>query len=168
MVAMVTEEDRDIGPETACERHVRRDVAIQAPLTMQPICPISKNLQPIAFEKQLSDIDAAIAGGTLVMEKPLSPDKVQVHLVDLQTMAQGKKVSEDVEKKETRLEKWAGPKVDLGQKGGHSDQPIKPTNTIHTTTLQVLENEFVMGLQSSKPPRVDKNKTKRVLLKKEA
>lgn len=64
-------------------------MAIQAPFTMQPICPISKNLQPTAFEKQLSDIDAAIAGGTLVMEKPLSPDRVQVHSVDLQTMAQG-------------------------------------------------------------------------------
>ena len=67
-------EKRDTGSETACERHMRCDVAISAPFTTQQIHPIPKNLQPIAFEKQLSDIDAAIVGGALIPEKFSSPD----------------------------------------------------------------------------------------------
>lgn len=66
------------------------------------------------------------------MEKPLSPDSIQVRSADLQTTAQGKRVSEDLKKKESRLEMWVGTKVDLGQKGGHPDQPTNPTNTINT------------------------------------
>lgn len=161
MAATVTEGDRDTGSETARERHVRHDMAIPIPFMTQPMCPIRKNLQPIAFEKQLSYIDATIAGGASVLEMPLSLDGMQVYSADLQTTAQGKRVNEDVEKKEDRLEKWARPKVDLGQKGGHLDLPTKPINTINTTAIQVLENEFVMGLQTPKPPGVDKNKTKR-------
>lgn len=74
MAMLMVEEKRDTGSETARERHVRCDVGISAPFTTQQIRPILKNLQPIAFEKQLSDIDAAIAGGVLIPKKPSSPD----------------------------------------------------------------------------------------------
>ena len=74
MAMAVAKEKRDTGFETARERHVRCDVAILAPFTTQQIRPILENLQPTAFEKQLSDIDIAIAGGALIPEKPLSPD----------------------------------------------------------------------------------------------
>ena len=74
MAMALAKEKRDTGFETARERHVRCDVAILAPFTMQQIRPISENLQPTAFEKQLSDIDAAIVGGALIPEKFSSPD----------------------------------------------------------------------------------------------
>ena len=74
MTMAMVEEKRDTRSEIARERHVRCDVAISAPFMTQQIRPIPKNLQPIVFEKQLSDIDAAIAGGVLILEKPSSPD----------------------------------------------------------------------------------------------
>ena len=74
MAMAVAEEKQDTGSKTARERHVRCDVAISASFTTQQIRPISENLQPTAFEKQLSDINTAIAGGVLIPEKPSSPD----------------------------------------------------------------------------------------------
>ena len=71
--------------------------------------------------------------------------------VNLQTTTQGKRVNEGREKKEDNLEMWAGPKVDLGQKRGHSDLSTKSTYTSNLTTQELLESNFVMDLQTPKP-----------------
>ena len=76
---------------------------------------------------------------------------------------QGKRVNEGREKKEDNLEMWAGPKVDLGQKRGHSDLSTKSTYTSNLTTQELLEINFVMDLQTPKPQGINKNKTLRGL-----
>lgn len=83
--------------------------------------------------------------------------------VNLQTTTQGKRVNEGREKKEDNLEMWAGPKVDLGQKRGHSDLSTKSTYTSNLTTQELLESNFVMDLQTPKPQGINKNKTLRGL-----
>ena len=54
---MATRTDRSTGPETAGGEHVMSDVAILDPLMSHQICHIPENLQVLAFEKQIREID---------------------------------------------------------------------------------------------------------------
>lgn len=100
-------------------------MAISDSFNTQQTCPIPENLQSTAFEKQLCDIVAAIAGGTSILEQPLNPDTVQDFLAERLNTAQEKKVNEGVEKKDYSSDVLVGPKVDLGQKNKYMDCPLR-------------------------------------------
>ena len=84
----MVEDDRDSGTATTRGKHVRYDVAISGPFKTQQIRQIPKNLQSLAFEKQIREIDEAITGDAVISEKPLNSDSVQDILADLQNTAQ--------------------------------------------------------------------------------
>jgi len=80
------------------------------------------------------------------LEKPSSAKSVPVVSADLQNSAQSSRVDEESEKREEKVEMWAGLKEDLGSSiGPPSMTNITPSNINISTTHESKEGNVVMG-----------------------
>ena len=70
-------------------------------------------MQSPTFEKQIREIYEAITGEVIISENPLNADSVLDISIDLQNTVQSTRVKEGIDKRENKVESWAGLNVDL-------------------------------------------------------
>nr|POE88689.1 hypothetical protein CFP56_63681 [Quercus suber] len=123
------------------------------------ICHISENLQSLAFEKQLREIDEAIMGEDVFSKKSSSVESVPAFLVNLQNLAQSSRISKGSEKWDKGVKIWAGLKEELGPKYGLSGvTTFISQNGNKTTAHETMGCNSIIGQHTPMPQRGKENR----------